>query len=243
MIQEAETLLNQLDQCTVQNEIVSAIQGEARELRKSILIGVYVTRGDLKGAKRHLASMLAKDPRDTSLLASFHRIEMTEYLSESAEQVKAIQQEIADNQRRRQDDLNTYSQAARNEARWWYLASLLSAAVSFGVFVYAIFFLIGTNQALSYLTPLYTLLPGLLSALFFNQYAQANRRVDEARDRVWHRAEEFERQNTNDIKTIYDKMLETVESSGREIQDSITYGKNTSVIEDREGPRQATPAQ
>jgi len=135
-------------------------------------------------------------------LPSLQRVQTARYLEEFTEQAQASHKQMADNQQRRQKHLDGYSQMVRGEARWWYRASLLSAAVAFGVFIYAVAFRVRSSEALSYLTPLYTLLPGVLSALFFNQYAQANRRVDEERDRVWTRVEEFEQRRMGEIEAI-----------------------------------------
>jgi hypothetical protein len=201
-VREADVLLQQVIDSTRSNEVVGAIKDEAKDIQRTIWLGTYLLQGNMKEVERRLIVMLAITPGDASLLTTLRRVQATRYLEESSEQVKTINQQIANNQFKRHEQLEVYSKSVRSEAAWWYRASLFGAAIAFTAFVYALAKLIRGNEALSYLTPLYTLVPAMLSTLFFNQYSQAIRRVDEERARVWGQVEEYEKRKLIEIEAI-----------------------------------------
>jgi hypothetical protein len=212
---EAMDKFYQIVLANTQNEVVCVIQRNAKELVKGILAEITQStqeEGLLDLALARLAYMLHAEPRDASLLLAYNRVQATKYRRDQTQREKSVHVQMDEEQAKRHDNLAAYSRRVGKEAFVWYVASLFSAIVAFVVFIYAIVLLIQTREALSYLTPLYTLVPGTLSALFFNQYAQANQRVDGERERVWRQSEEYEKRKLNEIESIRNEVQRQIQS-------------------------------
>ena len=178
-----------------------AVAKTLKEKARSLLNNIDSTEGHYETVKRRLYQALQDDPTDEDSWRRVKRVLAEEHLAE-------IQRQLEQTQQRRQQDLAAYTQGVGREASWWLGGSLFSAVVAFLTLIYAILFLIQKSEPLSYLTPLYTLLPGVPSALFFKQYASANQRVDAQRDKVSRQAEEYEREAVVRIEAIYAQMSE-----------------------------------
>ncbi len=182
-MKEATQLLLRVIQIPPVGAVVSAIQQEARELYDGILLGISVMQGNLEEVEKRLIMMLAMNPHDVNVVLSLHRVQATKYLRSFAEQ--------ADETRR----------MARREARSWYIASLVSGVIFAGLFIFAVLYVLlaRPDDTLSYLAPLYTFVPGILSALFLKQYNGANQRLDAEQRLLWEQVENFERKQLDEL--------------------------------------------
>jgi len=185
-LREAETLINRVLQHPPRGIVVRQIQRDAEQMLHGILLGTYMMEGNFDEVEKRLMRMLAIAPHDISNVASLQRIQATKYLRGFAE------------------DADATRRTARWEARGWYVASLIFASVFAGLFIYAVLFILASrpNDTLSYLTPLYTFVPGVLSAVFFKQYADANRRLDDEQKKLWQQVEAFEQRQMQHMDSV-----------------------------------------
>ncbi|MEM4204930.1 MAG: hypothetical protein QXS54_12755 [Candidatus Methanomethylicaceae archaeon] len=185
-VEEAIQLLLRVMRYQPVDTVVGSIQQEARELYDRVLLGVSVMQGNLDEVEKRLLMIMATKPDDSSVIRRLHSVRATKYLQTFAEQ--------ADERRR----------IARREAQGWYIASLVSGVIFAGLFVFAVLHVLLTHpeNTLSYLTPLYTFVPGLLSALFLKQYEDANKRLDEEQSRLWEQIKEFQNKQLNEPGSV-----------------------------------------
>ncbi len=199
-LREAEALLNRVIQRPPREGVMRSIQREAEQMLHGVLMGAFMMEGNFEEIEKRLMRMIAINPHDISIVASLQRIQDTKYLRGFAED--------ADETRR----------MARKEARGWYIASLVSAAIFSGLFIYAVLFVLLTrpDDTLSYLTPLYTFVPGVLSAVFFKQYTDANRRLDEEQKKLWERVEDFHKEQTQQMNAVREQATKTTSQTQTE---------------------------
>lgn len=210
-IKNANELLNEIILCPLRDEVIDNIRKEAEELQRQIWFGAW-GKSDLRLVKQRLFSLLAANPREQALWPLLKSVIASEYLDRFVAQITDIPKRMEDIRNTQQKDLNKYNDMARREARGWYWASLFFAVIAFVVFIYAIFVLLQSKENLDYLTPLYTLLPGLLSALFFNQYNQANQRIDAERERIGRQEEDFVKQFSVESGAIHTQLLKDLQT-------------------------------
>ncbi|MBN2003179.1 MAG: hypothetical protein JXA21_07455 [Anaerolineae bacterium] len=210
-LKEANKRLDEVIQCPLHDETIDSIRGDAEKLQRQIWFGVW-GKADLKMVKQRLFASLLENPREQALWPMVKLVLASEYLEGFVVQSTVVQKQMEKIQQKRQQDLDQYNQMTRREAKGWYWASLCFAVISVGVFIYAIFILLQSREALDYLTPLYTLLPGLLSALFFNQYNQANQRIDVERERIALQTENVSKQLSSEAGTTHAQLLQELQN-------------------------------
>lgn len=211
-LQEAQSLFNQILDFPATNDVIRRIQSQVYDISTEFYISTAIIRGDMEEVERRLISRLVLNPQDITLLHSLRRVQAANYLRKVTDQIEEIQVQTAKNFGERQLHLKEYTKIVRGEAKWWYITSLVSAVVAFGIFIFAVLSLVQSAEPLSYLTPLYTFLPGLLSVLFFNQYLKASQRVDDERNKVWQQTEEAEKRSTKEIDAIRTQLLKDIQS-------------------------------
>ena len=135
------------------------------------------------------------------------------------------QERLQQRRQERDEQLDIYTKRVDGEGKWWLSCSLFSAAAAFGTFIYAVLRLIHGITPLELVTPLYTIVPGVVSALFFRQYSDAKRRVDEQYAKAWELFESFEQA---DIQRADEKLMlgivtspQSVSASAQNVRSSV----------------------
>lgn len=175
---EAEVLLRGVQRSPIDTELARQRKDAAVNLLVEIRLQAELEEGDYQKAALIMWKALRQSPDDPKRWFWW-------YWAKTQEQMR-LRREDRDRQ------LDRYEKRVDGEAKWWLGLSIVSAVIAFGVFVYAVWRVIGGAVGTELLTPLYAVIPGVVSALFFQQYIDAKRRVDERHAKVWDLYETFE---------------------------------------------------
>jgi hypothetical protein len=152
-IKEANDLLERVVGYSISNQVVEAIQQQARDLLDSILLGTYMLAGNLDEVERRLIVKMMVEPTNKDIRLNWTQVRATKHLDDLTRQIKM-------------------------ESRLWFWATMLASTVAFLVFVVAVAFALRENTVFASLTLLVTVLTGFLAKAFSDQYQQANQRAD-----------------------------------------------------------------
>jgi len=197
-VEQIETLLFTIIQAPLNTTVAQGLKKRARLL----LAGVGMTSRGVEQVANRLLAMSLYNPRDKESWLRLHWLQTQQRLERAKDE--------------RDKELADLTREVKREARWWLIGSLVSATIAFGTFVYAVAALIQGAVPISYLTPLYTALPGVASALFFKQYAETNQRLDKQRDKIWQQTETYEAQEITRLSEMITEFLSVPDEMGSE---------------------------